>query len=72
MGIMEKVPVKIFYMEFFFASSGYLKSPQGTYLIRLNLRDNRKEQQEWRQDEKKKSDCRNSACRNYRGIPGRV
>lgn len=47
MGIMEKVPVKIFYMEFFFASSGYLKSPQGTYLIRLNLRDNRKEQQEW-------------------------
>ena len=36
MGIMEKVPVNIFYMEFFFASSGYLKSPQGTYLIRLN------------------------------------
>ncbi len=43
MGIMEKVPVKFFTRNFFVSSSGYSQPPQGTYLIRLNLRKNRKE-----------------------------
>ena len=47
------------------SSSGYSQPPQGTYLIRLNLRENREEQQEWRKDEGKKSDCRHSACGNF-------
>ena len=38
MGIMEKVPVKFFTRNFFLSSSGYSQPPQGTYLIRLNLR----------------------------------
>ncbi len=42
MGIMEKVPVN-FLQGTFFASGGYSQSPQGTYLIWLNLRENRKE-----------------------------
>ena len=65
MGIMEKVPVKFFTRNFFLSSSGYSQPPQGTYLIRLNLRENREEQQEWRKDERKKSDCRHSACGNF-------
>ena len=64
MGIMEKVPVKFFTRNFFLSSSGYSQPPQGTYLIRLNLMENREEQQEWRKDERKKSDCRHSACGN--------
>ena len=72
MGIMEKVPVKFFYKELFLSSSGYSQPPQGTYLIRLNLRENREEQQEWRKDERKKSDCRHSACGNFSNCPGRV
>ena len=54
MGIMEKVPVKFFTRNFFVSSSGYSQPPQGTYLIRLNLRENREEQQEWRKDERKR------------------
>ena len=54
MGIMEKVPVKFFTRNFFLSSSGYSQPPQGTYLIRLNLMENREEQQEWRKDERKK------------------
>ena len=53
MGIMEKVPVK-FLQGTFLSSSGYSQPPQGTYLIRLNLRENREEQQEWRKDEGKR------------------
>ena len=49
MGIMEKVPVN-FLQGTFFASGGYSQSPQETYLIWLNLRENRKEEQEWRKD----------------------
>ncbi len=54
MGIMEKVPVKFFTRNFFLSSSGYSQPPQGTYLIRLNLMENREEQQEWRKDEGKR------------------
>ena len=42
------------------------------YLIRLNLMENSEEQQEWRKDERKKSDCRHSACGNFSNCPGRV
>ena len=38
MGIMEKVPVKFFTRNFFWASSGYSQPPQGTYLIRLKFK----------------------------------
>ena len=44
MGIMEKVPVKFFTRNFFLSSSGYSQPPQGTYLIRLNLMENREGQ----------------------------
>ena len=38
----------------------------------LNKQKNEKKKQKWKENERKKSDCRHSACGNFSSHPGRV